>query len=137
MPAQACCAQWLTCRHTQEARAAADAWRSLHADLQRSHAPQRAWQAQMASAAAAAAAAAEAPATAADAPECAWWSLLGRELPMEGLCRQVLTLVGSSAAAVRSRMADCAARGNTPVEAAWMVRAARAARRRHELVRGV
>jgi len=52
----------------------------------------------------------------------AWSALLGRELPMEGLVRQVLSLIGSSAAFTRRRDADARTHGGTEVENAWLVR---------------
>ena len=104
-------------RKLQECRLAADGWRSLHGDLLRSLTPQRAWEAQLREAAAS-----PLPQQASEASELSWSALLGRELPMEGLCRQILTLVGSSLAFVRRRMAEAAARGASVVETAWMVR---------------
>ena len=52
----------------------------------------------------------------------AWSALLGRELPMEGLVRQALSLTGSSAAFTRRRDADARTHGGTEVENAWLVR---------------
>ena len=131
----------------QEARAAATGWRALHSDMARSLGPQSAWAAQMqhsisggamaggaASAAPdtargaaarrrAAAAASAAATTSAEGSRTAWAVLTGRELPMEGLARQVLSLVGSSASYTQRRAADARQHGATAVESAWLVRA--------------
>jgi hypothetical protein len=143
------CADFSTSRPplplTQEARLAAGGWRGLQLDLARSHAPQRSWERQLHNASAAMqqlpAPAAAPPGGAAggvlptrvraatmrdavDATEIAWASLLGRELPMEGLTRQILTLVGSSQAFTRRLAKETAARhGASPTLTAWTVRA--------------
>jgi hypothetical protein len=58
-----------------------------------------------------------------DATELAWASLLGRELPMEGLTRQMLTLIGSSQAFTCRLAEDTAAnQGASPTLTAWTVR---------------
>jgi hypothetical protein len=123
----------ITRRTLTEARAAASGWSRLRDDLCRSAAPQRAWEAQLRAATAAAAcvssrktgsakAAAAAAAAEENAPGRVWSSLLGHELPMEGLTRQMLQLAGASAAWTRRRGADAAARGASAVETTWLVR---------------
>jgi hypothetical protein len=129
-------AESITARTLAEIRAAAAAWRALRADLAAGLAPQRAWSAQLAAAAAAAvavshggrtpapraaaAAAAAAAEGATEAAERAWGSLLGHELPMEGLTRQMLALVGASATWTTRRIFHAAAHGGSRCERAWL-----------------
>jgi len=122
----------------QEAQVAAAGWRALHGDLQRSLAPQRAWAAQLLRPPPARGPASfRSPGGAAGAAEeedagvaPAWEQLLGRELPMEGLVRQMMALVGSSAAFTRRRSADARTHGASDVETAWLVRIPSFLRRR-------
>jgi hypothetical protein len=125
----------ITQRTLSESRAAASGWSRLRDDLRRSAPPQRAWEAQLRAATAAAAcsssrkagsakAAAAAAAVEENAPGRVWSSLVGHELPMEGLTRQMLQLAGASAAWTRRRGADAAARGASAVETTWLVRCA-------------
>jgi hypothetical protein len=125
---------------TQETRLAAAGWRGLQLDLRRGLAPQRSWERQLHSAATAIAQllppgdaeedalplrrlSAATMRDAVDATELAWASLLGRELPMEGLTRQMLTLVGSSQSFTRRLAEDTAAnQGASPTLTAWTVR---------------
>lgn len=128
------------CVGAQETRLAGAGWQGLYDALQRSLAPQRAWASQVAASAAASAAPASrgAPASGAahrrspprrpgatDGGTPAWSVLLGGELPMEGLVRQTLTLVGASAAFARRRDADARTHGGSDVETAWLVRHSR------------